>query len=141
MSVTIQINSVAALQQLLGNDHEMLLELRQSAVAELMKRNVQGEVEKMVSASMTNLVNDTFTGRYWAKSEAKTQIESFVRTEVQNKLSAIVSEQLSSNLMIGQLNSQIQAAMKNIAQQVTGEGMDKIIRDATEKIVSLKFNR
>ena len=68
--VTIQINSVAALERLLGGDDVLAVELRRSVAAEFARRHLETIAKTAVNAELAgaeekvrNIVNDLLTSR------------------------------------------------------------------------------
>jgi len=66
--VTIQINSVAALERLLGGDDVLAVELRRSVAAEFARRHLETIAKTAVNAELAgaeekvrNIVNDLLT--------------------------------------------------------------------------------
>ena len=113
MSVKIQINSLSALERLIGNDNELELELRQSIVESFAKKH------------LTCIANNPFFQK--EIKELQKDIKISIQNEVKNSIGQYERKGWSPTLILKE------EIIQKIQERIDGE-FDKILAEEFEDI-------
>jgi len=92
MSVTIQINSVKALERLLEGEGDEQVTIKKAVLLEYERRHIMPVIENRVEAIVEQAIAEHLGKSTWQglqlKKEVAQQVEKIARTEAQNLLSS-----------------------------------------------------
>lgn len=145
----IQINSLAALERLIGNDSELELELRASIVQEFAQRHLKGVaqvlIDKGLAGSVENVIKNHFvevSGSYsWSQSfrmrpEFEAGLVATVKSQIEEIIRREVAEQVKQ--VYEMVNTALKAYAENALQAVIPNITDQIITERVkQKLLSL----
>lgn len=149
MSTKIQINSLAALERLIGGDSETELEIRQSVVTEFVKKHLKGIADQqIVYSAAINLRNsiDEEIRKQIAATIGEYQVSGYgarkffinnnVKEEIQKHLTSALIETIKesieefvpniSALVNAELNRRLDVKIKEIVNNKVTEQLNKI---------------
>ena len=151
MAIKIQINSLEALERLIGGDTELELELRKSCVYEFAKRHLKhiGEEEiKLAESEVVKAVqkeaNEALLnyGRYISN-----RLNTKVTREIQQKVQEMVETEVGVNTMeytstenLLKLRDAVISKQAFIATRVQKE-VDRLVNEEVQARVKLAFNQ
>ena len=121
MSTKIQINSLGALERLIGGDTEVEIEIRNSIVQEFAKKHLKGVISESLLASATRQakeeIEDEFTtirgsgNNSWVKPTIRVDVlnrfKQEMRDQVQRELISIIQDVVAENKNIGEIEEQV----------------------------------
>lgn len=108
MAIKIQINSVDALERLIGGDTETEIEIRNSVVQEFAKRHLKAVAQEQMTVALKNTliqeIRDKFlkeTGRGWKtdfvlNNEVSKLIQEEVKGIINTELSDVIRKTINS---------------------------------------------
>jgi translation elongation factor EF-4 len=154
MSVKIQINSLEALERLIGNDTELEIEIRNSVVQNFTKQHLKdlanSEMMKKFSVSIQNEVKSSFfdeikNGNYSYntttifKKEFTEMIRQQLKIKASEELKDIVSELVGEQKAYDKINAQVESTVEWIANQLTQKKLEERVERMVEARIKEKF--
>lgn len=148
MSTKIQINSLEALERLIGNDNELEMEIRNNIVQEFAKKHFKSLVNEPafyetinkckeslkseVDLKITESIGEIKQDSYWSKSivlkpEIKSKIDITVATQLSNEIAMAVQNAITQI----KTNEDIESRIK---KQIDYYVNDYIVRCVKEKL-------
>jgi hypothetical protein len=145
MSIKIQINSLQALERLIGGDSEIEVEIRGNIVHEFSKKHLKSIVATDAMKDAANHVVDeirnelkTFmltevkkSGSFWSTVVIKPELRKELLETAKYGLMEELRQEIKSNLKIDELRESIQTqaekAAKYIAEELTNESLEEQI--------------
>ena len=153
MSTKIQINSLEALERLIGNDTELEIEIRNSVIQKFANKHLKSlatsEVMTKASKAILEQINkDFFTHikegygmkTYFKKEildSLKSTLELHARQELRNIVSDIVEEQKAYD----RVEKVVEEKVAWIEEKLAPERLDKILNNLVEKRLKEKFGK
>ena len=155
MSTKIQINSLEALERLIGNDNELEIELRNSIVQQFAKKHLKGVVTKDVMTSYSNAIFNEVKQEFFTDKQIgqgySSKVESHFRTDklealkqqinynVNLEVSALVQEALKKTKIIEQINEKLENASRYICEDLTSSVLERRLDALVEKRLKEKL--
>ncbi len=144
MSVKIQINSLEALERLIGNDNELEIELRQSVAVAMTKKYVSALVDKQllkdVIAETQVQKQDAFhAGSYYnivLSDKIKQKIQEYVQQKIGDSVREIIDRYITFNL----LEPIVERNIDYKVQLITSEVLNKQVEEKVKQQIKSKFN-
>lgn len=143
-SVTIQINSLEALERLIGNDAELEINLRNAIVQEFAKKHLKAvaqseymlKAEIAIKAELEKIYFDkTPYGKPIFKPEHLTKLRENLEDTASIELGKIVSEIVDEQ----NIYSKIQARVNKAVDRIERELSDDVIKTKLERLVDLRL--
>lgn len=145
MSVKIQINSLEALERLIGSDTELEVELRTAIVQNFTNRHLKNianeEIVKGASQAITRQVDNMFfdiTDGYYKKYELKDTIRKKFEDAAELTVSRIIRENIEA-LLEEKVYSKLRRHLEDSAEWITDQIKEKIVEDKLDRLVSQKI--
>lgn len=113
MSTKIQINSLAALERLIGGDNTLEIEIRQSIVTEFTKKHLKGLVDSHIIQTASN------------------ELRASIDREITKQISATIGDYQQSGFSGRKfyLNNDIKETIKNQLQIALNKILDEAIKE------------
>jgi hypothetical protein len=144
MSTKIQINSLAALERLIGNDNELEMEIRQSVVTDFTKKHLKGFADTVIQntkGAILTQVNDHikqqlnlhFPQRFYDKSpqlgaklkeEISLAVESFIQETIRESIKKALSGEQIESFVQSYVDRVVQAKIKGEVNQQVSKRLD-----------------
>ena len=138
MSTKIQINSLEALERLIGGDTDVEIEIRNSIVQEFAKKHLKGVISEGLLAGAARRakeeIEDEFTtnresgNNSWVKPTIRMDVlnrfKQEMRAQAQSELISIIQEVVAENKNIRQIEEQVDIQSRWIAGQLTPEVLE-----------------
>ena len=139
MATKIQINSLQALERLIGGDTELEMEVRNSVAQNFSKKYLKGVIdEKIIKlidkavAEELGVVNWPFDIKGVAKKRVDEYVEKAVAEEFNKKLNIALTEKLST------IAKKLKELLKeNLEEEVYDEMKEAVLRKLQEKIAEV----
>jgi len=128
MSVKIQINSVEALERLIGGNTEIEIELRQSVVENFMKKHINAIANSKVSAAVTKdvLAELIVPAKDYRSSESLTaKAKDLLHNTIDYQFKTILNEALDKYLTDTGIDTLIKEKASYIAETLTNARIDE----------------
>jgi len=150
MSVKIQINSLEALERLIGGDSELELELRGTIVQEFAKKHLKGVadeasindasivIRKYVENNYLKISN-YYTKEYTANVKFKEQIEKEVQSIFSREVNKSIRDYVDSDETIAMIKKRIDDKVIAAAVKIEGELSDTILTKRIDDLVNKKL--
>ena len=144
MSTKIQINSLAALERLIGGDSEMEIEIRNSIVQEFGKKHLRALIDPLrnyyyseLSGLIANEVKEAIYKEY--NSINNNTLNTSTKEHIKAQVAIAVDKEIWSKSMekINEIADNIES---EITKYLTDKGVETIVNDRVRKIVREKFN-
>lgn len=153
----IQINSLQALERLIGGDNEMEFEIRRSIVDSFTKKHLKSlalepaiqnislvlkrEIEDMLSEGLLSRFKPQ--GSYYESFKLSQKgvklINQIVDIKINEQLNKLVSEKFEESAILKNLNIKIQSAANRISEQLTDKAIDNRISLLADKKIKQKL--
>lgn len=145
MSVKIQINSLEALERLIGGDNELEVELRTSIVQNFTNRHLKNianeEIVKGASQAITRQLESMFfdiTDGYYKKYELKDTARNKIKEVAEMTVNRIIREYVE-NMMEEFIYSRFRKHLEDSAEWITDQIKEKMVEDKLDKLVTQKI--
>lgn len=139
----IQINSLAALERLIGGDNQLEFDIRQSVVNAFTKKYLKGIATEEIlirqrRAILTHIEDEMITRESWGKAKVrpkyKEKFEAEIMSQFEGLIKSTVAESLSNSGLIKELvNENLEKLVKSsvnlIAKSEIKELAKKMIQD------------
>jgi hypothetical protein len=128
MGVKIQINSVEALERLIGGSTEIEIELRQSVVENFMKKHINAIANSKVSAAVTRDVLAEFVvpAKDYRSSETLTaKTKDLLHNIIDSQFRAILNEAIEKYLADSKIDQLIKERAAYVADTLTTARIDE----------------
>ena len=147
MSTKIQINSLDALERLIGGDTEVEIEIRNSIVQEFVKKHLKALVNHSLVVEAVGKAMNEVRGEFltvssvsgWSEPVMRSRVlEEFkakMRDEAQKELSSIVANAVSASKRIHVINMEIHRSSQWILDQLAPE----ILEERLNKMVDARL--
>lgn len=151
MGTKIQINSLEALERLIGGDSELEIEIRNSVVQQFSKKHLKSlatdDLMKSAEQSVCNEVESKFfdiiEGRFSKtkvfKKEVLNDLENFIKNKASNELRSIINDILEEYKQIEKINNAIEESVTNIMNSLTETRLNYKIDKLVEKRIKEKL--
>lgn len=152
MGTKIQINSLAALERLIGGDTETEIEIRTSIVKEFVKKYLADIAQtdemriavKGIQAAVEQKIG-TWRGSYsWDKKftltpDVEKTLSEFINTIVKNKFEELVANSIKKNEWLSKIDAIVEERSEYIMNQWTGKAIEEQIILAADKKIKDKL--
>lgn len=150
----IQINSLAALERLIGGDNEAEIEIRQSVVEiftrKYLKTIVAQPLMNATKESLLNEVQDTLMDkekidwgypnhRFVIKEAIVSQVRGTIRKIVMEELGAIIREEIGTNGYKESLDKMVKEQVDYIVNMGTSQEIQAQIQHAAAELIKRKL--
>jgi len=146
--ITIQINSVEALERLLGGDSELEVSLRQSVAVEMasrnlkavlqdpvylgilgsLKRDLQSQAEKQIEQEMATITQDRYGSRTF---KIKPDILAMIKGEVSGSLFPVITDTIKTAMESYNIPAIVRAEVKKYVDSLIKQ---ELVQAFNEKI-------
>lgn len=138
MSTKIQINSLEALERLIGNDNELEIEIRNSIVAEFAKKHLKSlattDLVSNAAAAVQNEIKEEFfetvktshwgSGTVIFKKEILNELKESLKAEARVILNQVVSEAIEETKTYETVQTRLSEASNWIINQLASEKLE-----------------
>lgn len=156
MSTTIQINSLQALERLIGNDNNVEIQLRNSIVQEFVKKHLKHianddlitNTKKAVTSEITaQFFDEIKTNSFWNNKivfkpgildEVKKELQIKAREELSELISQIVEEQKVYDTIKEKLNSTTTWIVEQLASERLEARLERMVDQRLKEKLGLK---
>ncbi len=149
MATKIQINSLAALERLIGNDNELEIEIRNSVVQLFVKKHLKALANKdlmeKAAIAVQNAISDEFLNEIktdtlykstWRfKKEILDNLRSDLQWQAQEELRNLVSEVIEEQ----KVKDTIGASLNNAAELISNQLTDTVLTKRLDDLVNAKL--
>lgn len=153
-NVVIQINSVEALNRLIGDNPELLIQIRNSVANNFLRKSVRGNIEEDIQKkAMDSLKEDltkeffdvtnsnySYYKNYHLKNDLKKMIVDAVREEVRKEVWATVREEIKSSETNEKITIELNRASSYIMETLTDKNIEERLNAMVNKKIKEKFN-
>lgn len=145
MSVKIQINSLEALERLIGNDTQLEIELRQSVAVAMTKKYVSALVDKQILKDViaetqvqkqSNFGSDGLYYRVNLSDGIKEKIREYVQQQIGDSVREIVDSSITSNLLEPIVKRNVDYKVGDITNKILQEQVNEKVKEQ----IKAKFN-
>ena len=146
-SVKLQLNSLEALEKLIGGDTQLELELRSSIVQEFTKRHLKAladqamiqqsipVINSYIRAEFFNVTKQGYSTSSAFKQEVEGHIRLLVERQIQQTVTEIVEESIGNGNVREQIEQALQKAVRNIEQHLEPD----VLKSRLERMVDAKI--
>lgn len=154
MGIKIQINSVDALERLIGNDNDVEIELRGSIVQEFTKRHlkslvddgmlykasaaIQGEIEKEFFTSEKIGYNNRLVFKANVLDDFKEKIKSYSATILRETFDEMLGITLTKELIEERLNIAADDIIGRLSDENLSKRLDRMVDQRLKERLGLK---
>lgn len=142
-NLTLQINSLEALERLIGGDSAVEIEVRNNIVQEFTKKHLKALAEKHTDAEIKKIVEQMLfkSNSYGKLNILKPEIAEVVNSQlevmVNEQVAKVTSEYFAKHPMTDMLNSAMEKAVNRIASELT----DVILTKRLDEMVSIEIKK
>lgn len=148
--VTIQINSLEALERLIGGDSELEVGLRGGIVQEFAKRHLKGIAdERLISEgrrAIINYIDENYIKlirynptTYGSKPALKTLIEEDVKSSVSTEINRAIREYMEKDETLILIKQRLDDKVIAVAARIEEELADAILTKRIDDLVNKKL--
>jgi len=150
MSTKIQINSLAALERLIGNDNELEIEIRQSVVEAFTRKHLKNIASQSfvsdIGKAINNEIKDEFltelksgwSTNYVLKDKAKELIEERISLITSGAISEAVLEHFNSLDLQKVLEEQTKWVANELTSSKLSERFDRMVDTEIKRRLNIK---
>ncbi|AFF28277.1 gp279 [Sphingomonas phage PAU] len=150
MSIKIQINSVEALERLIGGDTQIEIDIRNNIVQEFAKRHLkdiaESETFKGIESSIKNFMTDNFMTKmkygfneYEFNEEVLKKFKSSLLIAGESSLLQAVRDVSEDINFKGRIEGMLNEAARNIEHQLSDAILSKKIDELVDKKIKQKL--
>jgi len=136
MGTKIQINSLAALERLIGNDTEMEIELRNSIVQEFTKKHLRSIAEEKLPMYIKSLIEMVVREANEALGIKPTGVDSHISTAVHDKIKKAVMDRIDNAICVAADKS-----INEVADNIASEMKERMTDHAFEYAVNARVRQ
>jgi len=136
----IQINSLAALERLIGGDNDVEIEIRKSVVENFMKKHINAIANSKVTEGIkTEIMNTLVTNPTGYRSDVTLtpKAKELFASEIDHQFRSIVRESFNEYMSANGIDQLIKDKAAYIEQELT----DRILDNRIEREVDLAIKR
>ena len=150
MSVKIQINSLEALERLIGGDTELELELRSNVVDAFTKKHLVKianlDMVKKAEKSVLLIINDMFCkttndGRWNTSTVLKPELVEKLKKDLEEKANGELEQLVLDSLKIKEANKKIDKMINDASERITDKLIDKLMEQRIDSMVNAKLKQ
>lgn len=146
MAIKIQINSLEALERLIGGDNEIELELRQSVVESFAHKHLKALASDGVMKKAEKAISDAVVSEIFIKSKTY-PYETYLNEEYRERISksvkgqfeVSVKTQINELVKVSELMKIIDSRLSIAAEQIENELSSKSLNERLEKMVDARL--
>ena len=152
MATKIQINSLEALERLIGNDNELEIQLRTAVVQEFatkhlkaianetIVKNASNSIREEIKSEMFDIVNkSTYNEKLTLKEKYLSQLQSTISTLVKDIINEYVSEKLNIDEINNTIKKRLEFASESILDDLAPQVLDRKLDRFVEKRIKEKL--
>lgn len=148
MSTKIQINSLEALERLIGGDTELEIEIRNSVVQNFADKHLKSVANtknfKDLETAIQNYIKDTFLkeeGGTWSSKKLvfKDDILQQFKASLVNQAQTVLNEKVKEALETVGAKKRIEDTVNNAVERIVNEIESKISSDHIERLVQKRL--
>ena len=141
MSTKIQINSLEALERLIGNDNELEIQVRNSVVQEFSRKYLKNLAEEEFLKKEAIAIREWSTNQFFTKTRENYKDIYQFKPEVLEKIKSDIS--YSINIQFAEIISNLikKEDIANKLEAKLNEASDFIVNELTNPIIEQKLNR
>lgn len=148
MSIKIQINSLEALERLIGGDSQVEIDIRQSIVQEFAKKHLKAvasnEIIKRAETALIDVVCSEFMTKvnsynYTFNEKTKEKLRDQVETSVREQMQTVVDREVKELASLKALNERLEFAAKYVTDQLTEKYLEKRLEIMVNKRIKEKL--
>jgi len=152
MSTKIQINSLEALERLIGNDNELEIEIRNSVVQNFSKKylkNIADEeilknevnaIKKYTSEEFFTKTRENYRDVYQFKPEVLEKIKSDINYSIRIQFAEIISDLIKKRNIANKLEEELNKASDFIVNELTSSTIEDRLNKLVDKKLKEKLN-
>ena len=145
MSVKIQINSLAALEKLIGNDNELEIEVRRSVVNDFAKKHLKNIADETIVSKAAVAVKNEVENQFFDvvqqgwyehivfKPDVIEKLKGDLKVAVDSQLSSLVALAVDEQKSLKTIEARIDRAVKFIDSQLSEEKLEQRLDFLVEK--------
>lgn len=150
MSTKIQINSLEALERLIGGDSEFEMEIRQSVAADFAKKYLKGTINTNIEQSVKEYNNNLLAEvrkvfqeatnikrDLWGNIQLPSEVKTTIRETVVKTISETIKEETSK--MLGEQYPKLQKLLEEHVAQFIDYRMKLFTRKVVEEEIKKKL--
>jgi 6-pyruvoyl-tetrahydropterin synthase len=140
----IQINSLEALERLIGNDNELEIEIRKNIVYDFSKKHLKGVADEefitKLTESLTNQVREEYfiqIKNTWSNKVdfyLNDTLKNLIRTEIANLINRQVKDMIRKQI-------EEKTQLENISKWITEELAPNLLKEKLDKLVDTEIKK
>lgn len=150
MAIKIQINSLEALERLIGGDNELEIEVRNSVVENFTKKHLKAIAEdtrlRLIGEAVTNEIKNTFfeeskgyNSKITFKKEVLERLSDDINLSGRKQLRETVELAIGESQARERINEAIESAALRIADELTDGNLERRIDNLVNKKLKEKL--
>jgi poly-D-alanine transfer protein DltD len=151
MSTKIQINSLEALERLIGNDNELEIEIRNSVVQnfvtkhlkslarEAVVKNAAEATQEAIKAEFFDVVGTGWNKKIQFKEDVLKELKIDLEYRVKQEMSKLISEILEREKTLELLQSKLNSAAGYIIEELSKETLERRLNILIESRIKAKL--
>lgn len=140
---TIQINSLEALERLIGGDEETLIDIRNSVVQEFTKKHLKSLLTDEMVDSIKKSILDELKGDYFVKysnnhyylDELRPGIAAAIKNEVKPLIREEIEKLVKESLNVEKISNDLNFAIKEAVNKIESSITDRQLNNRLDKLV------
>ena len=150
MGIKIQLNSLEALERLIGGDSEIEIEIRNSVAEKFSQKYLKSLAQSLLDSGANSAIKDVLTkqnylkeGRSWETKHGpklRELVSKMIESSTKQIIAEAVTEGMKSNELVQKVNQSLEAQAKFIADQLTSENLNKRLDAMVDKRLKEKLN-
>lgn len=153
MSIKLQINSVEALERLIGGDSEIELQIRENVVQDFTNRHLKGLHNNLLSSGINASVRKELIDLKYLKEQGgkllmDSTLQSLIQIGVSGQFNELISNQISSHAVEAQqtllddINKRWERVTASIdrllSQESVDERLNKLVDSRLKNMLNIK---
>lgn len=142
--IKIQINSLEALERLIGGDSELEIDIRNSVVQKFSKRHLKDIANKFISDGVIRSIKEELNNEYFDKSNYRhvkltPEFQKILESSVDSHVRSLIKSRISERINSGELDEVIQGRVELEVSRHVGRITDSMIKKKAEELLIEKL--